>query len=1208
MASATEERMKVLWLVVTLALLGCSTDPGVIIDLDMAPETALPDLGHPDSPTPFDAGVDIAPADLFVPDFQCCDAALDAADAALGPAPGEVGYPCTKDDQCHAGFCIQTPDGQQCTINCQDECPFGWECVLHTPSLPDQVYICAPGFLSLCRPCKTNDDCWVNGIDAGESCVVYGAAGNYCGGSCQDDSDCPNGYSCATAQDVTGDAVTQCRKDAGDCPCTQWFADQGATTSCFVDNNAGACFGERACTASGLTQCTAQSPTPESCNDLDDNCDGEVDEGLSGGDCLVISDHGTCPGTLYCIDGQEVCEGEKAKAEICDGEDNDCDGDVDEGFEDTDQDGVADCLESDKDGDGIPDGLDNCPATFNPQQQDQDLDTIGDPCDPDDDNDQTKDEADCAPLDGQVHPGADEICDGKDNNCNYLVDEGFIDSDADGYKDCFDDDDDNDGLADDLDNCPTKANPEQADLDDDGLGNECDPDMDDDGLTNGKDNCPAVDNNSQDDLDQDGEGDACDVDIDGDGLPNATDNCPMAKNPLQSDVDADTLGDACDDDIDGDGIVDEEDNCPLVANEDQADSDDDGLGDLCEEDADGDGFADEDDCGPASPAIFPGAIEVCNGLDDNCDGQIDEALGEVTCGQGNCLHTEAKCQGGNIVVCNPFVGTTPEICDGLDNDCDGLVDEDLGTTTCGKGLCWHTITNCVDGELQVCDPLEGSGNEVCDGQDNDCDGLTDEEQPTLACGKGLCFHTMPSCVGGQSYECNPFDGASGEVCDGKDNDCDGEIDEDLGTATCGFGQCEQTVDNCVDGTINICNPFQGAVAESCDGKDNDCDGLVDDDLGYTTCGLGQCQNSVPNCVDGQPTQCDPTSGSTDEICDGKDNDCDGSVDEDLGTITCGLGQCEHTMPACLNGFQQVCNPLDGASAEECDGLDNDCDGLTDEELGTTSCGKGECEHTVANCQDGQSVICNPLEGASPETCDGKDNDCDGVVDPENALACTTFYQDLDEDGFGGNESKCLCAASGSYDTETGGDCNDLAKLVYPDAAAVCGEDGDCNGSAVDAGEECDDGNDASGDGCHNCKIEKLVWSERNTTDPVQTLGTIPAKPGKSIKILRLGICGDSDTQSGPNQFQAAGGGLNFTWECGQQDYGSTYDLNAPGGQNSFTYQDVVHKALPGETVTIKYTYHYDWDSGGCNATDSEGNVYADGSGYSVRAWVLYTYE
>ena len=162
------------------------------------------------------------------------------------------------------------------------------------------------------------------------------------------------------------------------------------------------------------------------------------------------------------------------------------------------------------DGDIIPDAEDNCPAHYNPNQENQDGDAMGDACDP------------------------------------YPQDP-TNDADGDGV-----------GIPD--DNCPVAGNADQADNDGDGLGDACDPcpldatnDADGDGICSDADNCPAVANSDQADNDGDGVGDACDPfpldaanDVDGDGIGAEADNCPIIANPDQGDSDGDGAGDACD--------------------------------------------------------------------------------------------------------------------------------------------------------------------------------------------------------------------------------------------------------------------------------------------------------------------------------------------------------------------------------------------------------------------------------------------------------------------------------------------------------------------------------------------------------------------------------------------------------------------------------------------------------------------------------------
>ena len=253
---------------------------------------------------------------------------------------------------------------------------------------------------------------------------------------------------------------------------------------------------------------------------------------------------------------------------------------------------------------------------------------------------------------------------------------------------------------------------------------------------------------------------------------------------------------------------------------------------------------------------------------------------------------------------------------------------------------------------------------------------------------GICHPGIQECQQidldvGQWGPCGDEQTPEMEVCDGLDNDCDGEVDEDQGTSHCGLGICAHDEATCVDGEPNECDPNEGAGMEVCNGLDDDCDGMIDDGLGdqEVECGLGQCEHTVSACDDGgNPPACDPLEGASMEVCDGIDNDCDGDTDEDLGDLSCGVGQCAHTLPACINGIPQTCDPYDGATTEECDGIDNDCDGLTDEDQGNWVCGSFDCQVSVPTCIDGvpqPPESCVPLPGGDEICGDGIDNNCDG---------------------------------------------------------------------------------------------------------------------------------------------------------------------------------------------------------------------------------------
>jgi Putative metal-binding motif/Thrombospondin type 3 repeat len=248
------------------------------------------------------------------------------------------------------------------------------------------------------------------------------------------------------------------------------------------------------------------------------------------------------------------------------------------------------------------------------------------------------------------------------------------------------------------------------------------------------------------------------ADTDGDGLANVDDNCPALANPTQTDTDHDGVGDLCD-------------NCS-TANPDQADSDANGVGDHCQ-DTDGDGSFADVDCNDSNAAVHPGAVEACNSIDDNCNGQVDEALGTTTCGLGPCQQTVTNCVAGVPQTCTP--GTpTAEICNNVDDDCNGQVDDGMAPLTCGAGACLRSAPACVGGQPGTCTPGTPTA-EVCNNVDDDCNGQVDDGMAPLTCGTGACLRSTPACVGGQPGTCTPGT-PTAELCNGIDDDCNGAID------------------------------------------------------------------------------------------------------------------------------------------------------------------------------------------------------------------------------------------------------------------------------------------------------------------------------------------------------------------------------------------------------------------------------------------------
>ncbi|MCB9538916.1 MAG: hypothetical protein H6704_22035 [Myxococcales bacterium] len=300
-------------------------------------------------------------------------------------------------------------------------------------------------------------------------------------------------------------------------------------------------------------------------------------------------------------------------------------------------------------------------------------------------------------------------------------------------------------------------------------------------------------------------------------------------------------------------------------------------------------------------------------------------------------------------------------CDGVDDDCDGVADEGAVArrVTCGEGACRRDgEARCVDGAVQTdCAPAPPAGRDAtCDGVDDDCDGTPDEDAlpQAVRCGVGACAAVGERrCeAGAEVQRCDPGAPADADVrCDGVDEDCDGAVDEDWAPTDvlCGVGACAAIGRSaCVDGArVERCAPAEPAAADpTCDGVDDDCDGLTDEDFAppTTACGAGACARQTPTrCVDGvEADVCVPGEPTGDDAdCDGVDDDCDGRTDEGFAPrpVTCGVGACAaRGAVRCRAGAEvEACAPqAPWPDDVSCDGVDDDCDGRTDEDCASAA--------------------------------------------------------------------------------------------------------------------------------------------------------------------------------------------------------------------------------------------------------------------------------
>ncbi len=460
------------------------------------------------------------------------------------------------------------------------------------------------------------------------------------------------------------------------------------------------------------------------------------------------------------------------------------------------------------------------------------------------------------------------------------------------------------------------------------------------------------------------------LDTDDDGLCGVDDNCPDVPNPDQADEDEDGIGDACD-------------NCPKVINRSQDDTDMDGTGDAC----------DRYLCVP------DGNPEVCDGIDNDCDNLTDAlpdgspVIDPSPCATGlpgQCAQGHQECSAAGRVVCRADTSPVEEVCDLIDNDCDGTADENL---------------------LNECGTCGATPQETCNGADDDCDGLVDEGRDLceagLSCHRGECGS---SCAGGEGC-------AEGEYCD--DGQC---------VSLCAGVECPPG---------RPCDPANGLCTDLCEGVE---------------CAEGE------YCVDGEcrgQGDCYEFGCPGDQVCrDGScvDNPCAGVECGD--TSFCRDGECVFS-----------CAGISCPFGEEC--IDGQCQEIS---CGGVVCAEGQA-CVDETCQEDN---CNPDECEPGRVCLGgecTDNPCDGVECPANqrcevidgTAQCIADW----------NREENPAADMGMGGDTDGGMTETDAGVVAPDMGGEQpeadggdpgpGEDGGTTGGGGSSGT--DDGDGASGCSC-----------------------------------------------------------------------------------------------------------------------------------------------